>query len=110
MNDENGRGIEAMKIPVCSKHNVPKQWRLTSFVYDDEGISVCVPGVFGWVCPEGDEETAFPPETVDELITTVSELAAAARRSRERRSNLTQYVISVGSGVGSGVGAAPAAG
>ncbi len=81
--------------PICGKHQVAKEWRPTSFVYDDEGISVCVPGVYGWVCPESGD-ASFPPETVDELITTVREFLDAAKRTRERRSVLTQYVISVG--------------
>jgi hypothetical protein len=85
---------EDKPAPICASHHVAKEWRLTSFVYDDEGISVCVPGVYGWVCPESGE-ASFPPETVDELITTVRELLAAAKRGRKRRSGLTQYVISV---------------
>ena len=87
-------------VPVCGRHKVPKEWRLTSFVYNDEGISICVPGVYGWVCPESGD-ASFPPDTVDELIAAVRELLDAARRTRERRSVLTQYVISVGeSGAG----------
>ncbi|MCP4662764.1 MAG: hypothetical protein GY856_45810 [bacterium] len=86
---------KASPAPVCGKHQVAKQWRLSTFVYTDNGISVCVPGVFGWVCPESGE-TSFPPETADELISTVRDLKAAAERSRKRRTALTQYVISVG--------------
>lgn len=86
---------EEKSAPICGRHKVAKEWRLTSFVYDDEGISVCVPGVYGWVCPESGE-ASFPPETVDELITTVRELIDAAKRAQARRSGLTQYVISVG--------------
>ncbi len=81
--------------PICGRHKVAKEWRLTSFVYSDEGVSVCVPGVYGWVCPESGD-ASFPPDTVDELIATVRDLLAAAKRARGRRAGLTQYVISVG--------------
>ena len=81
--------------PICGRHKIAKEWRLTSFVYNDEGVSVCVPGVYGWVCPESGD-ASFPPDTVDELIATVRDLLDAAKRARRRRSGLTQYVISVG--------------
>ena len=68
--------IEA--APICGKHQVSKGWRPTTFEYSDEGTSIRV------------------PETVDELIATVRDLLEAAKRARERRSVLTQYVILVG--------------
>ena len=81
--------------PICGKHQVSKEWRPTTFEYSDEGISVRVPDVYAWVCPESGD-ASFPPETVDELITTVRDLFEAAKRARERRSVLTQYVVLVG--------------
>jgi len=81
--------------PICGKHHVSKEWRPTTFEYSDEGITIRVPDVYAWVCPESGE-ASFPPETVDELIATVRDLLEAAKRTRQRRSVLTQYVISVG--------------
>lgn len=82
-------------VPICGKHGVSKEWRPTTFEYKDEGILIRVPNIYAWVCPESGE-TSFPPETVDELITAVRDLLEAAKRARERRSVLTQYIVSVG--------------
>jgi YgiT-type zinc finger domain-containing protein len=82
--------------PICGQHKTPKEWRKTTFEYNDEGISVRVPNVDAWVCPE-DGEASFTPETVDELIITVRELIETAKRAKERRSLLTEYVVAVGS-------------
>jgi YgiT-type zinc finger domain-containing protein len=62
-------------IPMCGKHHVQKEWRVTTFEYSEEGITIRVPNVYAWVCPESNE-ASFTPETVDELITTVRELLA----------------------------------
>lgn len=80
--------------PTCGKRRVPREWRATTFEYREDGITVRVPNVYGWVCPE-DGEVAFTPETVDELMITIRELVATAKRARERRSNLTEYMVSV---------------
>ena len=85
--------IEA--APICGKPQVSKGWRPTTFEYSDEGTSIRVPNVYAWVCPNSGE-ASFPPETVDELIATVRDLLEAAKRARERRSVLTQYLILVG--------------
>ena len=61
----------------------------------EEGISVRVRDVYAWVCPE-DGEASFTPEMVDELIVTVRELIETAKRAKERRSSLTEYVVAVG--------------
>ncbi len=81
--------------PICGKHHVQKEWRQTTFEYSDEGITVRVPKVYAWVCPESCE-ASFTPDTVDELITTVRELIEFARSAQERYSMLTEYVVSVG--------------
>ncbi len=81
-------------IPTCGEHRLPKEWRPTIFEYSDEGITIKVPDVYAWVCPE-DGEASFTPETVDELIDTVQELLETAKRARKRRSILTQYIVSV---------------
>jgi YgiT-type zinc finger domain-containing protein len=82
-------------IPICGEHQIPKEWRPTTFEYSDEGISIRVPNVYAWVCPINGE-ASFTPETVDELIVTVRELLETAKRARVRRSVLTEYIVSVG--------------
>jgi len=86
--------MRAKTVPICGEHNVQKQWRTTTFEYSDEGITVRVPDVYAWVCPESGE-ASFTPDTVDELITTVRELIEIAKRARERQTVLTEYVVSV---------------
>jgi len=82
-------------IPICGEHRITKEWRPTTFEYNDEGIAVRVPNVYAWVCPQ-DGEASFTPETVDELIGTVRELLETARRARRRRSVLTEYAVAIG--------------
>lgn len=82
-------------IPQCGEHQVDKEWRLTSFDYQEEGVTVRVPHLYAWVCPV-DGEASFTPETVDELLVTIRELLTTAKRARERRSELTEYIVSVG--------------
>jgi RNA polymerase subunit RPABC4/transcription elongation factor Spt4 len=82
-------------IPICGEHQIPKEWRPTTFEYSDEGISIRVPNVYAWGCPINGE-ASFTPETVDELIVTVRELLETAKRARVRRSVLTEYIVSVG--------------
>ena len=71
-----------------------KEWRRTTFEYQEEGITVRVPNLYAWVCPV-DGEASFTPETVDELLLTIRELIVTAKRAQERRSELTQYIVSV---------------
>lgn len=80
--------------PICGKHNILKEWSLTTFEYGEEGISIRIPNVYAWVCPVCDE-ASFTPETTDELIDTVNELIETAKHARQRRSVLTEYVVSV---------------
>ena len=81
-------------VPICGEHNIAKEWRPTTFVYDDDGISIQVPNVYAWVCPR-DNEASFTPETTDELIATVRELITPAKRARERRTMPTEYIVRV---------------
>jgi hypothetical protein len=81
-------------IPMCREHHIEKEWRLTTFEYQEEGITVRVPNLYAWVCPV-DGEASFTPETVDELLLTIRELIVTAKRAQERRSELTQYIVSV---------------
>ncbi len=82
-------------VPICEEHQASKKWRPTTFEYREDGVSVRVPNVYAWVCPN-DGESSFTPETVDELIATVRELITPAKRARERRSMPTEYIVSVG--------------
>jgi YgiT-type zinc finger domain-containing protein len=82
-------------IPICGEHQTAKEWRPTTFEYSEEGVSIRVPNIQAWVCPE-DGEASFTPETVDELIATVRELLGPAKRARERRSMPTEYIVTVG--------------
>ncbi len=86
--------MRAKPVPICGEHNVPKEWRMTTFEYGDEGITVRIPDVYAWVCPENGE-ASFTPDTVDELMATVRELTELAKRARERHPVLTKYVVSV---------------
>ncbi|HST53128.1 MAG TPA: hypothetical protein VLJ61_14055 [Pyrinomonadaceae bacterium] len=90
-----GKPMTKEHVPICAEHQTSKEWQPATFEYREEDISVRVPNVYAWVCPE-DGEASFTPETVDEIIITVRELLDSARRARERRSVLTEYIISVG--------------
>lgn len=81
--------------PQCAAHQIGKQWQLTTFEYRDNGIRVEVPDVPAWVCPI-DGEASFTPEVVDQLIDTVRELVATAKRAHERRAVFTEYLVTVG--------------
>ncbi len=80
--------------PVCGRHNVLKEWRPTTFEYNDEGVTIRIPNVYAWICPESGE-ASFTPETTDEIIETVHELAKIAKQARNRRSGFTEYIVSV---------------
>lgn len=80
--------------PFCGQHNKNKEWRQTEFTYNEDGISIRIPNVYAWVCPE-DGEASFTPETADELIVALRGVVDAAKRARERRSVLTEYVVAV---------------
>jgi len=85
---------ENQNAPICGEHQVKKEWRKTNFEYTEQGITIQVPDVYAWVCPE-DGEVSFSPTTTDELIATVRELLETAKRAKKRRSEFTQYFVSV---------------
>ena len=93
--EERVTGVETRPSPMCREHQVQKEWRTTTFEYEDQGISIRVPNVYAWVCPV-DNEASFVPDTVDELMAAVRELLEAARRARERRAMFTEYFVSIG--------------
>ncbi len=82
-------------IPVCGEHQVAKEWLPTTFEYGEDGVSIRVPNIYAWVCPQ-DGEASFTPETTDELIVTVREMIEPAKHARERRSMPTEYIVSIG--------------
>ena len=86
--------MTSQSIPVCGEHQVAKEWRPTNFEYGEDGVSIRVPNIYAWVCPQ-DGEASFTPETVDQLIDTVRELIEPAKHARGRRSLPTEYIVSV---------------
>ena len=80
--------------PICRDHKKRKEWQQTVFCYNEDGISIQIPNVYAWVCPV-DGEASFTPETADELIVALREFVDAAKRAKERRSVLTEYVVAV---------------
>ncbi len=82
-------------VPRCREHQVTKEWRPTVFEYSEDDISIRVPNIHAWVCP-ADGEASFLPETVEDLLVTLRELLVTAKRAKERRSELTEYIVSVG--------------
>lgn len=81
-------------VPICGQHKKKKKWQQTVFEYSEGGISIRIPNVYAWICPE-DGEASFTPETADELIITAREFVQAAKRAKARRSVLTEYVVAV---------------
>ena len=80
--------------PICGQHKKKKEWKPTVFAYSEDGISIQVPNIHAWVCPE-DGEASFTPETANELIITLREFVQAAKRAKARRSELTEYFVAV---------------
>jgi YgiT-type zinc finger domain-containing protein len=87
--------MATIPIPICGEHRVSKEWRPVTFEYSEEGIFIRVPNIYAWVCPVNGE-ASFTPDTVDELVLTARELLETAKRARQRRSALTEYIVSVG--------------
>src|SRR5437660_11149827 len=81
-------------VPMCGEHQVSKQWAPTTFEYDEDGVSIRVPNIYAWVCPQ-DGEASFTRETTDELIATVRELITPAKHARARRSMAKAYDVAI---------------
>ena len=86
--------MQSNSVPICVEHRQSKQWQLTTFEYEEEGISVRVPNVYAWICPENGE-ASFTAETVDELILTVRDLLETARRAKARHVNSKEFIVTV---------------
>jgi hypothetical protein len=81
-------------VPICQEHKATMEWRPTTFEYAEDGVSVRVTGLMGWVCPV-DGEALYTPEAFDELLITVRELLESAKRAKARRSAMREFVVSV---------------
>ncbi|CAN5799101.1 MAG: YgiT-type zinc finger protein [Acidobacteria bacterium] len=86
--------MKSNSIPTCVEHSQPKQWQLTTFEYDEDGITVRVPNIYAWVCPENGE-ASFTAETVDELILTVRDLLETAKRAKSRRASPNEFIVTL---------------
>src|SRR5438445_5780738 len=84
----------SQSVPVCGEHRIAKEWRPTTFEYGEDGVSIRVPNIYAWVCPQ-DCEASFTPETTDELFLTVREMIEPAKHARERPSMPTEYIVSM---------------
>jgi len=85
---------EQRPAPHCSECGEVMEWGTTTFKYNEDGIGVTIPDVPAWVCPKCGE-VSFTPETTDQLIETLKEFVAAARRARQRQPLLREYVVQV---------------
>jgi YgiT-type zinc finger domain-containing protein len=85
-----------LKPPLCSEHRIPMIWGETDFTYTENGVEVVVRHIPAWVCPHGDD-TAFPPGITDELIATIRELIAVAKRTQTTRLSIPkqEYLVRV---------------
>jgi len=86
--------MEQKHKPICREHSQSKEWRLTTFEYEEDGISVRVPNVYAWICP-ANGEASCTPETVDDLILTVRDLMETAGRAEARRTKPTEFIVTV---------------
>jgi YgiT-type zinc finger domain-containing protein len=83
---------EQKPAPHCSRCGEVMEWGTTTFKYNDIGITI--PNVPAWVCSKCGE-VSFTPETTDQLIETLKEFVATARRARQRQPLLREYVVQV---------------
>jgi hypothetical protein len=88
------KNMKSNSIPICVEHSQPKQWQLMTFEYDEDGITVRVPNIYAWVCPENGE-ASFTAETVDELILTVRDLLETAKRAKSRRASPNEFIVTL---------------
>ena len=86
--------MKSNSIPSCVEHRQSKKWQPTTFVYEEEGVSIKIPNIYAWVCPENGE-ASFTAETVDELILTVRDLLETAKRAKVRHAAPTEFIVTV---------------
>jgi hypothetical protein len=89
--------MENKPAPICRQHRKPREWKQTTFEYNEDGIAVSVSGIYAWVCPD-DGDASFTPEIVDELLTTVRDLIESAKQAKARRSMLSEHLVSISFG------------
>ncbi len=85
-----------LKQPFCSEHRIQMVWDETDFTYIEDGVEVVIRHIPAWVCPHGDD-AAFPPGVTDELIKTIRELVAVAKRAQSQQTSLSrqEYLVKV---------------
>ena len=86
--------MKSSSVPICVEHRQSKRWQLTTFEYEEDGISVRIPNVYAWICPENGE-ASFTAETVDELILTVRDLLETAKRAKSRHISSKEFIVTV---------------
>lgn len=87
--------METKTSPICGEHKTHKEWRQTSYTYEEDGISITVNNIFAWVCPV-DGEASFTPQTTDDLLATVRKILEPAREAKAHGSVMTPYTFTVG--------------
>jgi hypothetical protein len=92
--EDGNKNMKSNSKPMCVEHRQSKQWQPTTFEYVEDGVTVRIPNVYAWICPENGE-ASFTPETVDELILTVRDLLETAKRAKMRRSAPTEFIVTV---------------
>ena len=80
--------------PICREHGQSKEWSLTTFEYKEDGVSVRVPNIYAWVCPENGE-ASFTSKAIDELLLTIRDLLETAKKAKARRAKTTQFIVTV---------------
>ncbi len=80
--------------PLCVECKRAMHSGKTDFVYRDDGVEITIPNVPAWLCPRN-HEPLFTPDTTDQLIDTLKELAATAQRARQREPVFHQYLVKV---------------
>ena len=86
--------MNQQSAPLCAECRTVMRWGRTDFVYRDDGIEITVPHVPAWLCQQN-HEPLFTPETTDQLIETLRELAATAQRARVRQPVFYEYLVKV---------------
>lgn len=81
-------------LPCCSECKVTMRSGKANYVYRDDGIAITIPDVPAYLCGRG-HEPLFTPESTDQLIETLKELVATARRARKRRPRFREYRVQV---------------
>lgn len=86
--------MNQQSAPLCVECKTTMRSGQTDFLYRDDGIEITVPHVPAWLCQQN-HALLFTPETTDQLIETLRELAATAQRARVRQPVFHEYLVKV---------------